>query len=381
MKTKPKKVEEPTVSKKTGYVNGLRLYQGPEGEVYYYKVRLGKEIVEGSTGCSGFYEAVAWLEDMKTRERKLAELRKTSPGEAPTLFKIYEDWVKELTPTASVAHMKSVKSYWTRHIQPHLGSLPVDKLTTADVEKCRATYLENGGTPGGANSLIVALNTWIGWCIRHGIILAKPYSVKKLRVQKQPRATLPAALTAKFLQVVDSAENPHARAAVRMMVGLGLREDEVLTARWEWLDIHRRTYIAGKTKGREAVSLDVPDWLMAYLKRLRPKKAEGLMFPAVDGEPHRAGYTRKIVAKASKALKIKLTPHRLRASFATLHADLGTAPTEVQRMLRHKNITTTMRYIETGRESMREAQRKLAEAQGLQVSEKKSKNKNVRKRV
>ena len=377
MRVNTKKAEKPETPKKSGYVNGLKLY----GEVYYYKVRIGKEVVEGSTGCAGFYEATAWLEDMKTRERKLAELRKTKPGGAPTLFKVYEDWVKEMTPKASVAHMKSVKSYWTRHIEPHLGIMPVDQITTADLEKCRAAYLENGGTPGGANSLLVAVNTLIGWCIRHKIILSKPYDVKKLRVQKKPRAVLPAALTGKLLQVVDTAENPHARAAVRMMVGLGLREDEALTARWEWLDVHRNTYTAGKTKGREAVSLDVPEWLMAYLKRLRPKKAEGLMFPAEDGEPHRAGYTRKIVAKASKVLKIKLTPHRLRASFSTLHADLGTPTTEIQRMLRHKNITTTMRYIESGRESMKEAQRKVAEAQGLQVSEKKSKNKNVRKRV
>ena len=376
-KPKSKAIAEPASPKKAGYVDGLKLYKGPQGEVYYYKTRVSGQILEGSTGCTGFREATAWLDDMKTRERKLAELRKSKPGELPTLFKVYEDWVEEMTPTASVAHMKSVKSYWTRHIEPHLGALTVDQLATTTVERCRAIYLENGGTPGGANSLLIALNALIGWCIRHNVIPVKPFKVKKLKVQSQPRATLPAALTAKFLQVVDSAENPHVRAAVRMMLGLGLREDEALTARWEWLDLHRATYTAGKTKGREAVALDVPEWLLTHLKRLRPKTGEGLMFPAIDGAPHRAGFTRKIVAKASKALKMKLTPHRLRSSFATLHNDLGTPITEVQRMLRHKNISTTMRYVEN-HSGRKEAQRKVAEAMGLQPSEKKP---NIKNRV
>ncbi len=151
-----------------------------------------------------------------------------------------------------------------------------------------------------------------------------------------------------------------------MMIGLGLREEEALTARWEWLDIHRSTYTAGKTKGREAVALDVPEWLLTYLKRLLPKSGEGLMFPAEDGEPHRAGFTRKAVARGSKAIKVQLTPHRLRATFATLHSDAGTPTPEVQRMLRHKNIQTTLRYVETGRQGLQEAQRKVAELMGLQ---------------
>jgi integrase len=56
----------------------------------------------------------------------------------------------------------------------------------------------------------------------------------------------------------------------------------------------------------------------------------------------------------------------LRATFATLHSDAGTAPAEIQRMLRHKNITTTQRYIETGRRGLEAAQRKVAELMKLQ---------------
>lgn len=351
-----------------GFVNGLMLHEGPQGKAFYYQFKFGGEVFRGSTDTAVEREAIAFLEALKTELREKKKRLEVTRRDLPTLFKVYEDWKAEMTATASPAHLKSVDSYFRLHIAPHLGILKLNQVTTAQVEKCRAAYLDGGGTHGGANSLLITLNALFGWAIRHRLIAAKPYVVKKLKVQRKPRPVLPGELAPKFLAAIDQAKNPHVRAAVRMMVGLGLREDEALTARWEWLDIHRATYTAGKTKGREAVALDVPDWLLTYLKSLRPKKnAEGLMFPAEDGEPHRAGFTRKAVARASKAVGLKLTPHRLRATFATLHSDAGTAPAEIQRMLRHKNITTTQRYIETGRRGMETAQRKVAELMNLQA--------------
>ena len=359
----------------TGYINGLMLHEGPKGKAYYYQFKFAGEVYRGSTDTAIEREAIAFLEALKTELREKKKRLEVTRRGLPTLYKVYEDWKTEMTSTASPAHMKSVDSYFRLHIAPHLGILKLNQVSTAQVEKCRATYLDGGGTHGGANSLLIALNALFGWAIRHRLIATKPYAVKKLKVQRKPRPVLPGGLAPKFLTAIDRATNVHVRAAVRMMVGLGLREDEALTARWEWLDTHRATYTAGKTKGREAVALDVPDWLLAYLKGLRPKKAEGLMFPAEDGEPHRAGFTRKAVARASKAVGLKLTPHRLRATFATLHSDAGTAPAEIQRMLRHKNITTTQRYIETGRRGMETAQRRVAEMMNLQAPKQEAKPK------
>lgn len=350
-----------------GFVRGLCLHEGPRGKAYYYQIKFGGEVFRGSTDTAVEREAIAFLEALKTELREKKRRLETTRRSLPTLYKVYEDWTVEMKATASAAHLKSVDSYFRLHIGPHLGILRLNQVSTAHVEKCRATYLDDGGTHGGANSLLIALNALYGWAIRHRLISTKPYSVKKLKVQRKPRPVLPGELAPKFLSAVDKATNAHVRGAVRMMIGLGLREDEALTARWEWLDIHRATYTAGKTKGREAVALDVPDWLLSFLKKLRPKMAEGLMFPAEDGDPHRAGFTRKAVARAGKFVGLRITPHRLRATFATLHSDAGTAPAEIQRMLRHKNITTTQRYIETGHRGMETAQRKVAEMMKLQA--------------
>lgn len=354
------------------WVDGLRLRKGARGSSYYYKIRNGSEILEGSLRTDSIREARAKLEALRTRLREEAALLMIRPGEVPTLTATYTGWKKEMSTTATAGHLKSVDSYWRLHLQPYLGYLPLSMVSTPAVENCRKAYLDGGGTEGGANSLLVALNALFGWAIRHRHIRMKPYEVKKLRVQQKPRPILPADLTPRFLREVDRAKNPHVRTAIRLMVGLGLREEEALTARWEWLDLRRNTYTPGQTKGREAVRLDLPEWLSDHLKKLKHKPS-GLLLPSdlLDEEeretPHRAGFTKKTIHRVSKALGIiGLTPHRLRATFATLHSDAGTPTPEVQRMLRHKNISTTMRYVETGRQSLIEAQRKVAEAMKLQ---------------
>lgn len=359
----------------TGYKQGLKLYDGPRGKVYYYKFKFGGEVLEGSTGCQGLREAKAYMEALKTDLREKKKRGEFFRASMPKLSAVYQAWTDEMKTKATPGHLRSVRTYWKRHIEPVLGHLPLNMVSTAMVEACRAKYLEAGGTNGGANSLIIALNALFGWAIRHKKIAVRPYQVAKLRVQRKPRPILAGSLATRFLCEIDKARNPHVRTAIRLMMGLGLREDEALTARWEWLDLHRLTYTPGKTKGREAVVLDLPTWLADYLRPLK-QESSGLMLPVVvepeDGrEPyeasHVAGFVKKAVKRAAIALGIPgLTPHRLRATFASLHSDAGTPLPEIQNMLRHKNIATTMRYIESGREHRQEAQRKVAEMMGLQ---------------
>jgi integrase len=60
-----------------------------------------------------------------------------------------------------------------------------------------------------------------------------------------------------------------------------------------------------------------------------------------------------------------VTQHRLRATFATLHAQESTPITEIKGMLGHKSITTTMIYIEQSLESKRKAQDTLSQKLGF----------------
>jgi len=136
--------------------------------------------------------------------------------------------------------------------------------------------------------------------------------------------------------------------------------------RWEWFSPDQRTYTVGKAKGKEARVLPIPTWLWTSIHSMPKAILSAWVFPALDGKPHRNNFLHKPLTNASTKLGLgNLTQHRLRATFATLHAQACTPITEIQGMLGHKCITTTMIYIETSLEAKRKAQDALSQKLGL----------------
>ncbi|MDR3572308.1 MAG: tyrosine-type recombinase/integrase, partial [Anaerolineaceae bacterium] len=123
--------------------------------------------------------------------------------------------------------------------------------------------------------------------------------------------------------------------------------------------------VVGKAKGKEARVLPVPNWLWNSIHAM-PKTLSEWVFPAEDGKPHRAQFCKKALQRVCKALGLgNVTQHRLRATFASLHAETGTPLPEIQGMLGHKNIQTTMIYVETSLDAKRKSQDVLSQKLGL----------------
>ena len=189
-----------------------------------------------------------------------------------------------------------------------------------------------------------------------------PFVVTFLRIQKKPRVTVPASrLLAFFAAIDEESHTPHVPIILRVMVGLGMREGEVLGMRWEWLNSDQ-TYTVGKSKGREARVLPLPRWLWDLLMAMPNKSNQGWVFPATDGEPHRSQYCKKVLIRVCKKMGLgNLTQHRLRATFATFHAEAGTPLMDIQGMMGHRSISTTMLYVEQSLENRRKAQDALSD--------------------
>jgi integrase len=149
-----------------------------------------------------------------------------------------------------------------------------------------------------------------------------------------------------------------------MMLLLGLREDEAITSRWEWLDKRNMTYTVGDAKNRRLRTLPVPTVLLAYIEahHTRPENGRGLILPMDDkGNPHTEGLTSKCVATCSAAVGIKdMTPHRVRATYATACFEAGIDLNQIQILLGHENQSTTMGYVVVRSRPMGEAQNKVA---------------------
>ena len=62
---------------------------------------------------------------------------------------------------------------------------------------------------------------------------------------------------------------------------------------------------------------------------------------------------------------LPITPHRLRGTYATWLIEIGVPIQDVQRAMGHKDVRTTMRYLEAGLKTVAAAQVSFAERLGM----------------
>jgi integrase len=284
----------------------------------------------------------------------------------PTLRELVTHWLAAHESISSAAYIRLVSTFGRSHLY-QLADVMVDELSTPLVE---AAMLEHRRThaPASVNHWLTILKVLCKWAVRRKVMPDIPWSVKLLKVQKKPRATLPASRALEWLAAIDdyARDRPELSLAPRLMFGLGLRESEAITARWEWIDWERRTYTPGVTKGREADPVPMPDWLIEYLQPRR--QASGPMVLNGKGNAHAPGFLRQAMRAANAACEIDgLTPHRLRGTFATLLSERGLPIQTIQRVMRHKDPMTTMRYLEANLAAAAIAQASIARIAGLET--------------
>jgi integrase len=249
------------------------------------------------------------------------------------------------------------------HVIPIIGTMKADRVRSSDVARVVQTYLGGKGPYGraravdGANVVISYLRAVFAHLVESGYLAKIPFKVKKLRTQVKPRTTLPIDLIEPFLEHIDQHAHLHIRVAVRFMLWMGLRETESLGVRWEWMR-GKDQMVHGQTKGKEAAKFHIPDDLQNLLAKL-PKDSTWVL-PGKGDAPHRQQFTRKAIERAGVAVGVPgLTPHRLRATYATLLSQTGASVYEVQKLLRHKQLSTTLHYVQVDEKSLVEASERL----------------------
>jgi integrase len=342
-----------------GFKNGLRRV----GDIYHYCFRVHGKQFKGSTRARDLPTAKKAVEGL----RQQAILGKPLVSQSITFEALVQKWMTAHRASASPKHLQSVEVMTRVWLMEHWGRLPINKITTYEVMERRTAMLDAGKAEASVNHLLRVIKLLLNFAVQCGDLDCRKAQIKQLRIQQKPRPTLPAHRVQEFLKTVDQvARGHHAPLMIRVMLGMGLRESEVLGMRWAWFNKEDRSYKICKTKGKEIRTIPVPEWLWNAIDQMPKPTLSQLVFPGEDGKPHQPHYCRKVLNAVAKQMDLgRLTQHRLRATFASLHAEAGTPLPEIQGMLGHKDISTTMIYVEQSLESKRKAQDMLSQKLGL----------------
>jgi site-specific recombinase XerD len=178
-------------------------------------------------------------------------------------------------------------------------------------------------------------------------------AAEELKVKRPRRVSpLPSVLTkAQINDLVEVTRNCKHKAIIALLCSSGLRRNELL--RLSITDIDSKEMLVhirlGKGfKDRNTILADRTLVLLRqYFKIFNPQPKVYLFEGPTAGTPYSGSSVAKIVKKAAHLAKIEknVTPHVLRHTFATLLLKQHTHIKEIQRLLGHQSVNTTMQYL------------------------------------
>ena len=325
-----------------GFKNGLR--RTPKG-YWEYKIRVGQVVKSGTFPTTRLETAKRLLDQQRDdllREREGIEVHMT-------VAEVLTYWVE--TRGANPEHLQRAQYAFDR-IVPILGETPVRRLTAAAVVALKKSLMDQAASdqrpmsPSSVNIVLRYLGVALGWAYRNHRIVANPLRempYEDLAEDNRPFLVIDDVIP--FLQAVDLTGNQHQQVAIRAMLLMGLRESEALRLRWDGFSGDGDYYAPARSKNGKAQMIPVAAEVRRALEVL-PRKSEWVI-PGRAESIHLKGYTRGVVKAAGEAIgKANLTPHRLRASCATIVVAAGAGAHQVRDLLRHASISTSQFYVQ-----------------------------------
>lgn len=194
--------------------------------------------------------------------------------------------------------------------------------------------LEQGKSEVTVQTYLNHLNIFFRWALKKRYI-EKVIELKTKVNKKQPRI-IPDVDIHKLLWYLR-VHNDNQYRIIKFLILTGFRKSEALNLRWEDIDFERNLIYLNNTKARRTDLFPIYNQLKNFLLSF-PGKHSGKLF----------NYSKDGLDFFNRTLKrLNLPPysiHDLRRKFGTTLAEKGLTPYELQKLMRHQNIRTTMQY-------------------------------------
>ena len=266
-------------------------------------------------------------------------------------------------PNKKASSWATDRSNIERHVKPLLGRKLARSLIHDDVVKFqrdvaagkskadiktkkRGRAIVDGG-PGTAARSLAVLGAMLEWALHpdRKLISANPAKgVKLLKGGKRERFLSEAEL-ARLADALEAMEvehrlSPIATASIRLLLS-GCRKSEILSLRWDWVDIERGVLRLPDSKtGAKVVPLAA-----AAVKLLAelPRRGDHVL-PAAKGGGHYTGLQKDWERVRARAGLARARIHDLRHSFASFAVADGNSLYLIGMALGHKQARTTEIY-------------------------------------
>jgi len=277
--------------------------------------------------------------------------------EAPSVKDLADQYLtSHAIPKKRPASVKNDEAALRRFILPKLGTRKVPEVTGRYIQQLHSGLRM---TPYLANRTLALLSTMFELSVRWGWRPSNPAKgIAKFHEEKRDRWLSDEEL-ARLLAALDDHPNQPAANAIRLQLLTGARIGEVLSARWDDIDLERGVWTkpSHHTKQKRTEHLPLSGSALGLLRNIRKGVDERstFLFPGRNPEKPIADLKRfwKSVTAAADLENYRI--HDNRHTHASHLVSSGLSLPIVGRLLGHTNPTTTQRYAHLADDPLREA--------------------------
>lgn len=288
-------------------------------------------------------------------DEQLRSVRLGLPVSVPTFEAFANQWGDELGSEVSASTAKGYRSTIRNHLIPFFGDTPLDKIWTSDIEdyhRAKSSY-----APGTRNLHIAVLQRILGDAHARRLILGIP-------PMRRAAGTTSSVDDDDYWREDEVAAVLEALPSESRLVNLvplglgsGLRPGELFGLRWGDVDFRggwirvRQQYSGGEFKSLKSdhSERDVPMTAVARealeAQRSGSLLAGALVFRQEDGAPYDSNYVGPAFDRLCRKAEVRrITPHKLRDTFAAWVLRGGVDIYTLSKWLGHSDISITVRH-------------------------------------
>lgn len=300
-------------------------------------------------------------------ERQLAEFVEAvreSEVRTGTVGELLDRWFEAASPQWAPSTVSQTRSVIGCHLKPHLGHLPVAKLTTADIDDFYGHLLRRGGrndrplNAGTVSRVHVVLHRALAQALRWDWIWINPASTASPPRYQPTEIRPPSPEVVSALLAFAERTDPTLAVFLRLAATTGARRSQLLGLRWSDVDLDHgalaftRALIEGPTgpvltatKTRRAYRVELDQASTAALRAHMPEQVtgDGFVFAHEDGRPWLPNFVTKHFSAARAASRLpRFRLHDLRHFMATQMLAAGVPIVTVSQRLSHARASTTL---------------------------------------
>lgn len=326
------------------------------GNVYWIRYAgLDGKIAFESSGSEKFRAAEALLIKRKQtiKEGKQPEIKKITNHTFHELTAEYVKWAERQRCFKS-------KSYLIDQLKETFGNLPLRRFNTMLLEQFQSERLQKGKErevkPGYKPIPVkgnkpATVNRFIA-TISHMFTKAAEWDMVEEETLKRIRKVKMLPENNKRLRYLSKEEckelitkcNAHVKPIVITALNSGMRKGEILSLKWEHVDLKHGFVLLDMTKNGERREIPINDTLRGTLQGItRRLDSPYVFYEPSNGKPYQdVKRSFKTALKNAKISDFKF--HDLRHTFASHLVMAGVDLTTVKELLGHKDIKMTLRY-------------------------------------